>query len=164
MEEFAIIATRQKFKGIFSLSNYYSALYDIFRRKGYQVFEVKYRFKNIPGSAELELFWECFKKIDSYVRLKIFAKTLIIGLSEVETTIEGVQAKREKGDVELEMKCWVQTDYSNTWETSSFLRTLKPFYDRYFYRRTFKELEGTVAGHLYTVENEIKAFFKMETF
>jgi hypothetical protein len=164
MESFQIIATRQKFAGIFSLSSYYSYLYDVFRRMGYEVWEIKYRLKNIPGKGELELFWECYKKIDSYVKLYIFAKTLIVGLEDKEVNIEGVNVTRQKGDVELEMKAQLQTDYANTWETNPLLLPLKPIYDSTIYRPKFKELEATVAKHLYTVENEIKAFFKMETF
>jgi len=163
-EEFTIQGTRQKFAGTFSLSSYYAFKYDLFRRKGYTVYEDKYRMKTVPGANELELFWTCFKNVDSYTRLKIFAKTLIVGLDKREVTIEGVPVMMDKGDVELEMKASIITDYNNTWESNPFLRTMKSIYDRYIYREKFKELERVLVNNLYFVENSTKEFFKMETF
>jgi len=163
-EEFRLFGTRQKFAGIFSLSAYYAFKYDLFRRKGFIVYEDKYRLKKVPGGNELELFWTCFKDIDSYARIKISAKTLIVGLDKREVTVEGVPVMMDKGNVELEMKLDIVTDYANRWEVNSFLRTIKPLYDKYIYREKFKELERIAFNHLYFVENSVKEFFKMESF
>lgn len=163
-EEFGITGTRTKFKGTFSLSSYYNLKYDILRRLGYIVVETKYRVKNIPGSSELEFAWDAYKNADSYTRYRIRAKTLIVGLEKKEIMLEGVPVAMEKGDVELELKCSLITDYDNRWQTNPILKMFKPFYDRYIYRPVFKEHENAVANHMYTVENAMKEFFKMETF
>lgn len=163
-EKFSLFGTRQKYAGIFSLSSYYSFIYDLFRRKGFVVYEDKYRLKKVPGEGELELFWTAFKDIDSYSRIEIWAKTLIVRLDKKEVTIEGVPVVMDKGDVELEMKVSIVTDYNNKWEANPFLRSVKTFYDKYIYKPKFQEIEKIAGGHLYFVENSVKEFFKMESF
>jgi len=163
-EEFQLHGTRQKFAGKFSLSRYYEVLYDLFRLSGFMVCEDKYRLKNVPGAQELEIIWSCTKEPDSYSKIRIGAKTLLVGWEKKEVMMEGVQTVMDSGDVELELKATIITDYNNKWETNPFLQSVKPVYDKYIYRNTFKELEKIAINYLYFVENRMKEFFKMETF
>ena len=163
-EEFQLHSTRQRFSGAFSLGKYYDFLYDLFRRVGFVVCEDKYRVKNVPGAAELEIMWSCTKDPDSYSRIKIAAKTLLVAWDKKEVMIEGIPTIMDKGDLELELRVTIVTDYNNRWETNPFLQSVKPIYDKYIYRNNFRELEKIAINYLYFVENQGKEFFKMETF
>lgn len=164
MEEIAITKARVKYKGLFSFGDYYRILYDLFRSLGYDVEEQKYKHKTKPEGDEIEIEWNCYKKIDDYSLFRIFAKTLITGLQKVETVEGGMKRTKNTGDVELEIKCFIQTDYENKWETSPFLKFLKGIYDAYLYRSTLETWKEKVAYDMHTVENEIKAFFHMQRF
>ena len=164
MEEITVTKARTKFKGLFDFGDYYRLLYDIFRSMGYNVVEQKYKHKNIPTGDEIEIEWNCYKKVDDYSLFRIFAKTLIVGMEKVQVTVDGVQTKKEQADCELELKCFVQTDYENRWETNPMMKFLKGVYDTYFYRATLETWKERVATDMHTVENEIKAFFNMQRF
>ena len=164
MEEIAIAKARTKFSGIFSIKDYYRLLYDIFRSLGYDVEEQKYKHAVKPEGDEIELEWQCWKKVDDYARLRIFAKTLVVGLQKVQVQVEGAQTTKEKGSCELELKCFVQTDFENRWEVNPMLKFMKGVYDTYIYRPTFATWRDKVAGEMHTVENEMKAFFNMQRF
>ncbi len=164
MEEIAITKARAKYTGIFDFGDYYRLLYDVFRSMGYDVEEQKYKHKTIPDGDEIEIEWNCYKKVDDYSLFRIFAKTLVLGLKRVPVVVEGVQTKKDKGTIELELKCFIQTDYENRWETNPFMKFLKGVYDTYFYRSTFNTWKGKVATDMHTAENETKAFFHMQRF
>jgi len=164
MEEVAITNSRAKFSGIFDFGDYYRLLYDVFRSMGYDVEEQKYTNKSKPDGDEVEIEWNCYKKVDDYSLFRIYAKTLIIGLQKVKVVVEGVQTTKNQGDCELELKCFIQTDYENRWETNPLMKFMKGMYDVYFYRSTFDSWKEKVASEMHTVENEMKAFFQMQRF
>jgi hypothetical protein len=166
MEEVKITKSRFKYSGQYSLSSYYNLLYDVFRSNGYDVEEWRYRHKLNPdgSSNELELFWDCIKKIDEYSHIKIFAKTLIVGMGKQQTQIDGKPVTRDTGVVELEMKVSVVIDRLNKWEIDPLLRNFRSFYDVYFYRPIFNNTKRVSIEEHYKVENEMKAFFNMQTF
>ena len=164
MEEITVSATRIKHAGKFDLGDYYRLLYDIFRSMGYDVEEVKYKHKSKPEGDELEIEWSCFKKVDDYTRFKINAKSLIVGLQKVKVQVEGVPASRHLGDVELEMKSVLQTDFTNRWETHPFLKFMKGFYESYLYKDNLETWQAKVNTEMNTVANEVKAFFNMQKF
>lgn len=164
MEEISITKARIKHKGIFDFGDYYRILYDMFRGMGYDVEEQKYKHKSKPEGDEVEIEWSCYKKVDDYSLFRIWAKTLVIGLQTVPVPVEGVQVKKNSGDTELELKCFIQTDYTNRWETHPFLKFLKGIYDMYLYRSTFESWKQKITTEMLTVENEIKAYFQMQRF
>ena len=164
MEEIAITKGRAKYSGIFDFSAYYRLLYDLFRSMGYDVEEQKYTNKTKPEGDEVEIEWNCYKKVDDYSLFRIFAKTLVLGLQKKQVVVEGVQTTKNYGTIELEIKCFIQTDYENRWETNPMMKFLKGVYDTYFYRSTLETWKQKVITDMHTVENEVKAFFNMQRF
>ena len=166
MEAIGITKSRFKHDGLYALSSYYNVLYDVFRGLGYDVEETRYISKlNPDGSTkELEISWECRKKIDNYARIFIFCKTLIVGMGKQQTQIDGKPVSRNSGVLELELNVKIELDYDNKWVSSPFLSGLRYFYDKWFYSDTFNNIKERAATEMYTVENEMKAFFNMQTF
>jgi len=164
MEEITVASARIKYAGKFDLGDYYRLLYDLFRSLGYDVEEQKYKHKTKPEGDEIELEWNCYKKVDDYTRFKIFAKTLIVGLHKVQVQVEGVTTSKHVGDCELSFKAVLQTDFTNRWETHPFLKFMKGFYDAYIYKGQLEEWKVKILEDMNTVENEMKAFFNMQKF
>jgi hypothetical protein len=166
MEEVKITKSRFKYSGLYALNRYYDLLYDTFRTNGYNVEEWRYRHKLGPdgNTVELELFWDCNKEIDEYSKIKIFAKTLIVGMNKQQTQIDGKPVTKDSGVVELEMKVSIFLDKNNKWEVNPLLRHFRPFYDIYFYKNIFNNTKRVAIDEHFKVENEIKAFFNMQTF
>jgi hypothetical protein len=164
MESIAVTKSRFKYAGLFMLGAYYDMLYDTFRSKGYHVDEFRYRQVMKPDGTpgELELFWNCYKHIDDYCVIKIFAKTLIVGLDKKQTQIDGKAMDLDKGVVELEMKCEVVLDKLNQWDANPMMIHLRPFYDTYFYKNALKNITAKATDEHNWVENQMKGFFNMQ--
>ena len=164
MEEITIGKAKARFVGLFDFGDYYRILYDVIRSLGYDVEEQKYKQKSKGDIDEVEIEWQCYKKVDDYSMFRIFAKTLIIGLKKVTVNVDGAQSTKNEGDCELELRCFIQTDYENKWETNPMMKFLKGVYDLYIYRATFNSWKGKVSTEMKTIENEMKAFFQMQRF
>lgn len=166
MEELAVSSNRFKHDGLYSLSSYYNLLYDTWRSLGYDVEEIKYFNKLNPEgkTSELEIVWECTRKIDGYTRIYIRCKTLIVGMNKQQVQIDGKPVTRDSGVVELELKSTVQTDYDNKWVSNVLLESFRKYYDMFFYKPTLDVIKGKASSDHYSVENEMKAFFNMQRF
>jgi hypothetical protein len=159
-----ITEARVKFVGIFDMSDYYRLLYDIIKSMGYIIVESKYSHKTIPSGDRIELEWNCFKKVDDYSQFHIFARTLVTDLQKVQVKVDEATSTKHRGDIELELVCKIITDYENRWETNPITKFLKGVYDIYFYKSTFDTWVTKITSEIHTVENEMKAFFRMEKF
>jgi len=166
METISVTKSRFKHSGLYNLSSYYNVLYDTLRVLGYDVEEVKYRNKIGPDgqTVEIELFWDAKRKIDDYSKMFIYAKTLIVGMSKQQTQIDGKPVTKDKGIAELELKARVEVDYQNKWEANPIMQQLRWWFEKYFYHDKLNFIQSKVAADMNKLENEIKAFFNMQTF
>lgn len=164
VEEIAVTKARVKYTGIFDLGDFYRLIYDLMRSLNYDVEEKKYSHKVKPEGDGVDIEWECFKKVDDYTQFKIFLRAGISGVQKVQVQIEGTQATRNRGECEVELKCYLQTDYENRWETNPLLKFLKGIYDVYIYKSTLNLWKERIASENHTIENEVKAFFNMQRF
>ena len=164
METVKITQERVKFVGIFDLGDLYRLLYDIIKSMGYIIIESKYTHKTIPTGDRVELEWNCYKKVDDYSQFHLFVRTVIGELQKVQVKVDDVTATKHKGDAEIEITANIITDYENRWETNTLSKFLKGIYDIYFYKSTFDTWVTKITSEMHTVENEMKAFFRMERF
>ena len=159
-----ITQSRIKFVGVFDLGDYYRLLYDIIKSMGYLIVESKYTHKTNPAGDKVEMEWNCFKKVDDYAQFQIFARTMITDLQKVQVKVDDVTATKHKGDAELELVVSIITDYEGRWETNPVLKFLKGLYDIYFYKSTYDNWVSKITSEMYTIESEMKSFFRMEKF
>jgi hypothetical protein len=164
METVKITQARVKFSGVFDMGDFYRLLYDIIKSLGYTIIESKYTHKTVPTGDKVELEWNCFKKVDDYSQFHIFARVQVADLQKVQVQVEGVTGTKHKGEAELELVCSIVTDYENRWEINPVTKFLKGMYDAYFYKSTYDTWVQKLTSELHTVENEMKAFFHMQTF
>lgn len=166
METLRIASGRFKHDGTYSLSSYYNLLYDTLRIMGYNVEETKYRNKIGPDgtTAELEITWAARRNVDNYARILFHVKTLIVGMSKVQTQIDGKPVTRDKGVLELETRTSVELDYENKWISSPIFNQLRRIYNNFFYKNVLGIIKGKAGGELDKLNAEMKAFFNMQKF
>jgi len=166
MSEELLVAgpTTVKHKGVFDLDEFYKFLHDLLDSLGYSIEERKYKQKDVPGGKEVEISWECTKKVDDYTMFRINIDITIKSLVDVQVQRGDIRVPAHKGDMEFKLKGWIITDYEDKWEKSPILKFLKGIYDRYLYKPTFENLQKKVWEESYTVENEVKAFLNLPRF
>lgn len=166
MPEETLVAgpSKVKYNGVFSLSDFYRLLYDLFVSQGYVVEETKYKEKNESIGKQIEISWEGEKLVDDYTKFVIKVTVFMIGINKVKVQKDGVEAKMNKGDVEISFKAILTTDYDSRWESSPVLKFLKGVYDTYLYRSTFDSWRKQIYEEMYSIQNEMKAFFNLSRF
>jgi hypothetical protein len=156
--------SRIKFKGIFSLDRWYRLMYDLYATLGYEINEKKFKESHSGSTSEMEIIWECEKKVDDYTVFFIKTEILIQDHKRVKVQKEGVDIEANSGDVTAVFRCSLVTDYENRWESHPVLKFLKGIYDKYLYRATFEFYKDKIYEEMYTVQNEVKAFFNLSRF
>ena len=164
MEEVTISKKMIKYNGIFSLGDLYRMLYDLFTGLKYYIEETRYTRKIKPDGEQVEIIWDCYKKIDDYTRYHFNINVFIVGLKKVQIDVGGKKVSKNTGDITVTIKAGVQTDYLNKWETHPILKFLKGIYDNYIYAKTLRSWIEKMGEELDYVSNEIKAFFNMAAY
>lgn len=166
MPEETLIAgpSKVKYAGVFSLSEFYRIMYDLFISQHYIIEEEKYKEKDEKIGKQIEIVWRAEKLVDDYTKFVIKVVVFMVAVNKVTVQKDGVEAKMNKGDVEVAFKAILQTDYESRWEQSPVLKFIKGAYDTYLYRSTFESWKKQIYEEMYSIQNEIKAFFNLSRF
>jgi len=157
-----LIKTRIKHTGIFDFKELYRILYEWFIDKDYDFNEKNYKEVVQPGNAkEIELEWECVRKVSDYFKYHIKAKWHIVGMTTIEVEIDGVKKKMNQGQFELIVECTLIKDYEDRWVTNPFFKTLRTFYDKYIIRESVTQYEGKLIGEMEEFVAQAKSFLAL---
>lgn len=151
-EEETIAKTKIKYKGTFDLGDAYDVLHDLFITMGYKVEEKKYKESVKGDSKDLQIEWECEKKVDDFTKFIIGVNYFIIGF------------KKGWADAEISFKAKLRTDYEGKWETNPFLKFLKGVFKKYLYRTTYDEWKTQIRDETYQIKTELESYLNVEKF
>src|SRR3989338_4097744 len=107
------------------------------------------------GIKNLEISWECSKKISNYFTYNMKITFLILGMSEAEVQIGDIKRKLDKGDFEIRIKGWVGVGNPD-WEKSSFIDSV---YFNFIGRRRLEEHKVVYYTLLYQFVDHVKENF-----
>ena len=111
--------------GLIELDNFYTWL------KRWFEFELDWKDTNEEyyretiigeGLKNIEMLWTVKKKISSYFSYVVHVKFLLIAVSDAEIQVEGRRRKAQKGDFEVKLMSYVETDPKKVGERGSMFR------------------------------------------
>ena len=117
-----------RFKGNFDLEGMFRMMYRYLKNKNYDFYETKHKAK-IP---ELEIKWECEKKVTPYYKYKIVIEAHFYDLTQTEIQDEnGNTKKMTQGRFSMNFDGDIDKGYSTEWDEKKnhFSATLKSFYE-----------------------------------
>jgi len=149
--------------GTFDFKGVYSFLHEwLSDENGYAVIEKKYSEKIKGDSKDIEIEWECYKKVNDYFRLKLKVKTRVIGLTNVEVQENGVKKKMNKGEIEVKMDGFLEKDYENKWEENAFMKLMRGVYDKFIVKNRIEQYEDKIVGDIDGTLAQVKSFLFLE--
>ena len=158
-----LLKTKIKHKGIFDFKETYNLVYDWLVNEGYDINEKTYKENIGPGGAkEIEIEWDCHRKISDYFKFLIKIEYHIIGMTDVEVEIDGKKEKMNKGQFEFTIKGILVKDHESRWENSPFFKFLRTLYDRYLIPSRIENYEGKLIGEVDEVVAQVKAFLNLQ--
>lgn len=139
-------------------------VFEWFDDHGYGVKEKKYVEKVKASGKEIEIKWECKRKVTDYFRFKIKIGYRILGLVEVEVQPQGggEKIKTNKGDVEIKVQAYLDKDYEGKWEATPFYKFLRSVYEKYIIKSRVEEMEDKLTDEALDLVNNIKSFLLLE--
>ncbi|MBU3907361.1 MAG: hypothetical protein KKA64_03870 [Nanoarchaeota archaeon] len=162
-EEEAIFKSKIKSTGIFSFKDFYKFCHDwLVSETNLHVAEGKYTEKLSGDTKDVEVEWEGRRDVTDYFRFKVNVKFVILKLSEVEISQNGVKEKTNKGSVEVEVKGILVRDYKGKFERTSIQKFLRSIYEKWIISARVKQLEDKLVEDLDEFLAQAKAFLDLE--
>ena len=157
-----IYETKLKHEGLFDFKELYRFFFEWFTSYDYIVAEKKYEEKITPEGKDIEVEWECFRKISDYFRFKVKIIYRLIGLVSVEVQKGNIKVKTNKAMVEIKATGFLEKDYENRWERNPVAKILRGVYDRYIIKSRIEQYEDKLATEVDEAIAQIKAFLALE--
>lgn len=170
-----VIYLRVKYKDVFHMKNFYRFIHEWVKEEGYldEYESDEYIEKlnldkrsNITGH-EIWLWWRTEKKpaqASTYYKYHLWIDYHIVGLEEFEIMYEGKKFKTNRGEVELHLTGFMETDVGGRWKKHWFLR----HFERLYYRRIMKKQWDMHRLELirdtYRLQEAVKGFLELKRF
>ena len=161
-EKDTIIAGKLKQAGDFDFNGFYEFVYDWLRGEDYDIGEKKYSEKVSGESKNIEIIWECYKKVSDYFKFMIKMDWNITGLKKIEVVKDGKKIKTNSGTIEIKFRAVLIKDYESRWEDKPLSKFLRGMYDRYIIRSRIEEYEDKIVGELDELITQCKSFLEIE--
>lgn len=164
-EQDKVFEGKVKQTGLFNYKDFYTFAYKWLVDEGYKVDEKVYSEKVGGGGAkEVDIEWECKKKVSDYFRFVLKAKWKILGMTTVEAEDPNTKktTKLEKGQVEIKVAAILEKDYEHRWENTAFLKFMRAVYDKYLIRGRIEDYEKKIFGESDEFIAQLKAFLSLE--
>ncbi len=151
-----------KFQGIIDLPELYRQMKLWLEDKGYakgETIEKSYVEKMKPGGKQIEIRWECGKNVSDYFKYKVNVLFILLGVSEVEVTQDGVKRKLYNGNFQVYIIGYVE-EGSKEWES------LGPFvrlYHNLIARRRIEDHKHELYNKIYSFQDFIRKFLEVRT-
>ncbi|MFH1325391.1 MAG: hypothetical protein ABIH49_01305 [archaeon] len=159
-----VFSSKIKYKGIFSLSDYYNFCYDWLRDETQMdmITEEKYSEKIKETGKDIEFVWKGQKKLTDYFRFDIEITARINWLTEVEINQGGAKVKSNKGNMEMKTVGVLVRDYDGKFETTAFRKFLRSIYEKWVIPARIEEFQGKVFDYCDEFMSQAKAYLDLE--
>ncbi len=142
VEKNAVINGKVRHVGTFDFKETYRVLFEWLVEKGYDVNELYYKeIAQANGLKEVDILWEARRYISSYFQFLITVRLHPLAMTKIDTEIDGVKQKIDKGDFTVEYSCSLVKDWQSTWEESNFSKNLRRWYNKYLVRESSEQQE-----------------------
>jgi hypothetical protein len=157
-----------KFKGVFDYEGLYKMMHAWLISKRFLFHEPKYKDKvSTPFGNEIEINWDCEKKVTEFIREWIHIEFHMWDFSEVEVIKDGKKTKAAKTRMEIKFSCQVELDYSKKFteeEGPSFAKKLGQFYVQHVIYWDWRIKYANVLEYsLYDLQTKVKKFLNSDT-
>lgn len=151
-----------EYHGYFDFKDLYRLLEDLIG-EDYNYGIAEDEFVRDMSGGEIEVIWTCKKDINNFLRYRIVVKIYVTGLEGAKIKRGGRKVKMQKGDVEIRLMAYLETDYEDRWEANAFLRFLKGIYKKYLYKNTLENHEDKLHQEVWNIADELKGFFQIQS-
>jgi len=130
------------FKGIFDFDELYKTMHDWFNFRGYTFHEVKFKKKSKDTGYEIELIWCPWRKVTDFLKYRFNVHVLIFNVEKIEVIKNNQKKELMKGRMFMEVKAFLEADYSDRFEGSKLKKGIRQFIISYVLKRKIDTMWG----------------------
>jgi len=177
-KDFMVVKLSIENEETFHMKNLYKLIYEWLIEEGFKdIYDEPVAEGNVEtfymermtgtGNEKQRIRWRAIKKPlgSSYYRYFLKIDYTTLNMKSIEVMHQGYKMKTDRGDVIINLEAWLQLDYNDEWNKSSFLN--KKFIQRLFRYRIYKEQVESHKVDLYKttyrLQNTIKQYLKLKT-
>jgi len=162
-EKESIFSSKIKFGGVFNFADFYRFCYDwLLDETNLIVSEDKYVEKLVGDGKNIDVEWNCFRKITDYFRFEVKINYRILGMTNIEVQKDGAKLKMNKGSVEVGVKGTLVRDYQGKFEKTSTQKFMRGIYEKWVIPSRVDQYEDKLIGDCDEFLNQAKAFLDLE--
>jgi hypothetical protein len=149
------------YSGLFDLNGLYRIMDEWFYEKNYDRWELKnYEFV-LPEGKVVEIELLPWKKTTEYFKNTIRIRLKCSQIKDAEVEKEGVKIKVSKGDVQMVIDGYLETDYENWWDERPMLYFIRTIFDKYIFKRQFSQYEKWLVNDVYDLYGRLQKFLNL---
>ena len=133
-----------RYKGVWDMQDLYESMVGWFRERKYKFHEKIYKHKHpSPFGVERQYMWFAERKEGDYEQVQYNIYMHTYDAHDIGVVMpDGSKKEYTKGRLWIELKVSFHFDWEKRWDSTSFYRTLKDFYNRYIIRKKYMEGYG----------------------
>ncbi|MBT3814856.1 hypothetical protein HON71_04845 [Candidatus Woesearchaeota archaeon] len=164
---------RVKYKDIFNLKAFYEALREWLvehdwkdLEEGFDHWETFYGERiSQGGGREIWMQWRPTKEAeDLKIQYYLDIDWHCLGISSTEIVHNGKKIKTNKGEVELNIRAFIERKYESEWADHWFLKHFIKLFTNRIYNKDLELREKELYQDVYAMQNFIKQWFKMKRY
>ncbi len=165
MSEKKLVIDQMKltFEGIFDLNGLYRTIDSWFYEKNYDKFEKKNFEQIMPTGKDVEIEILPWKKTTDYFKNIIRMRMKFVEVKDVEIEQKGVKMRLNQGRVMIIFDGYLESDYDQRWESSSFWMAVRDWWMKYIMRREIESIyHDEIYYRTFKLQKIIKGYLDME--
>jgi hypothetical protein len=168
----ALPAMKLKYKDIFDLKEFYLALREWVVDNGWKDeedstdhMESLYGEKVSGGGREIFFWWRLFKpaegaKLNYYIDMDFHC----LAIKDTEVIKDGTKIKVNKGEINIEIKSFIDLVYESELSGNWLTREFKSFFTKKIYTKQIELRRKELYQEIYAFNNYIKQWFKLRRY
>ncbi len=149
------------YEGLFNTKELYDTVKTWAEDNGYDFKQERHSETVREGGKEVSLPLELEKKASDYIKFHLKCNIDFEKLEDVLVKKGEKQQKMNKGNVTINTKAIVETDYEDKWHKKPVWMFLKGLHDKFLKSDEIKEFEGKLKGDLNSLNDEVKAHLNL---
>lgn len=142
--------------GIVNFDEVYERIWAWFGANGWMCLEKNQTEKVLPDGKDLKIEWLAYRDPDDYVRFWMEAEVWILRCNDVLVVVKGKKVKKQKGDLEVRFRSFMEKDYRHKFRVTAFGKFLREIYEKYLIKRRMLKLEEKLRKETFSLQREAK--------
>jgi len=152
-----------KYSGLFNVNTVHKFLMQWLRENGFTNFEERTEEQVFPEGRQIIYNYKPFSKFTDFAKAVIYLNVTMSNINDVTVDVDGQKKQMQKGDIEIDISGYIETDYNNKWETKPFYYFFKIVSEKFFLGGHRSYYNKFVTGKCESLYEDTKAMLNIHS-